>query len=150
MLGSQVQKPMEILLPLERQVCASSSGDEMMTMRVCSDPVTGKELESRCSSDIANLDSGKAFSGFMSPGAEVTHGFGFRVSGFARDMVISSAMVGIEPPILKEVSPIPCRHPWVVLNRFSPLSNLGNWMEAEFGEGEAHEEDWSSPHHDTT
>ena len=37
-----------------------------------------------------------------------------------------------------------------MLNRFSPLSNLGNGMEAMFGEGEAHEEDRSSLHHDTT
>ena len=65
-------------------------------------------------------------------------------------MVISSAMAGIEPPILKEVSPIPCWHPWVALNRFSPFSDLGIRMEAEFGEGEAHEEDRSSPHRDTT
>ena len=148
-LGSQVQKQMEIPLPLERQVGVSSSGDVMMTMRVCGDPATGKESESRCSFDIANLDSGKAFSGFTSPGAEVSHGFGVWDSGFTSDMVISSAMVGIEPPILKEVSLIPCRHPWVALNRFSPLSDLGIGMEAEFGEGEAHGEDRSSPRHDT-
>ena len=73
----------------------------------------------------------------------------FGTLGFTSDMVISSAMAGIEPPILKEVSPIPCQHPWVVLNRFYPLSNLGNGMEAEFGEGEVHEEVRSSPHHDT-
>jgi len=97
LLGSQVQKLMEIPLPLERQVVASSSGDEMMTMRVCGDPMTGKESESRCSSDIANLDFNKAFSRFTSPGAEVTHGFGFRDSRFTSDMVISSAMAGIEP-----------------------------------------------------
>ena len=103
----------------------SSSGDVTMTMRVCGDPTTGKELESRCSFDIANLDSGKAFFGFTSPGAEVSHGFGVWDSGFVGDMVISSTMAGIESPILKEVSPIPCQHPWVVLNRFSPLSDLG-------------------------
>ena len=73
-------------------------------MRVCGDPVIGKESESRCSSDIANLDSNKAFSGFTSPSAKVTHGFGFRDSGFTNDMVISLAMAGIEPPILKETS----------------------------------------------
>ena len=65
-------------------------------------------------------------------------------------MVISLTMAVIKPPILNEVSPILCRHPWVVKNSCSPLSNLGNGMEAEFGEGEAHEEEWSSPHDDTT
>lgn len=65
-------------------------------------------------------------------------------------MVISSTMAVIEPPILKEVSPILCRHPWVVQNSCSPLSNLGNTMEAKFGEREAHEEEQSSPHDDTT
>ncbi|KAK9994157.1 hypothetical protein SO802_023860 [Lithocarpus litseifolius] len=108
---SQTLKPMVIPLPLESQVGASSSGDEMMMMRVCGGPVTGKESESRCSSDIANLNP---------------------------------AMARIEPPSLKEMSPIPCRHPWVGLNRFSPLLDLGNGMEAMFGEGEAHEEDRSS------
>ena len=67
---------MEILLPLERQVGVSSSGDMTMTMRICGDPVIGKESESKCSSNIANLDSGKAFSRFTSPSAEVSHGFG--------------------------------------------------------------------------
>ena len=135
MLGSQVLKTMENSLgeseywdlpPLERQVGASSSGDGMMPMRDFGDPVTGKESASRCSSDIVNLDSGKAvFSGFMGFGAEVTHGLGIWDSGFTGDMVISSAMAVIEPPILKEVSPILCRHQWVVQNRFSPLLDLG-------------------------
>ena len=58
-LGSQVQMQMEIPLPLERKVGASSS--------VCGDPVTGKESESRCSSNIANLDSSKVFFGSTSP-----------------------------------------------------------------------------------
>ena len=113
--------------------------------------MTGKELASRCSFNMVNLDSGKAiFSGNMGSDAEATHGLGIRDSGFTGDMVISSAMAMIEPPILKEVSPILCRNPWVVQNRFSPLSNLGNGMEAEFGEGEAHEEEWCSPYDDTT
>ena len=113
--------------------------------------MTGKELASSCSSDMVNLDSGKAiFSGNMGSDAEVTNGLGIRDSGFTGDMVISSAMAMIEPPILKEVSPIVCRNPWVVQNRFSPLSDLGNGMEAEFGEGEAHEEEWCSPYDDTT
>ena len=113
--------------------------------------MTGKELASRCSFDMVNLDSGKAiFSGNMGSGAKVTNGLGIRDSGFTGDMVISSAMAMIEPPILKEVLPIPCQNPWVVQNRFSPLSDLGNGMEAEFGEGGAHEEEWCSPYDDTT
>lgn len=110
-----------------------------------------KRIGGKCSSDIVNLDPDKAvFSGFMGSGAEVTHGLGTRDSGFTGDMVISSTMVVIEPPILKEVSPILCRHPQVVQNSFSPLSNLGNGMEAMFGERETHEEEQSSPHDDTT
>uniref|UniRef100_A0A7N2MR58 Uncharacterized protein n=1 Tax=Quercus lobata TaxID=97700 RepID=A0A7N2MR58_QUELO len=98
-----------------------------------------------------NLDSSKAvLSGFTGSCAEVTHGLGIQDSRFTSDMVISLAMAVSKPPILKEVSSILCRHPWVVQNRFSPLSNLGNGMEAEFGEGEAHEEERSSPHDDTT
>ena len=113
--------------------------------------MTVKELASRRSFDMVNLDSGKAiFSGNMGSGAKVTNGLGIRDSGFTGDMVISLAMAMIEPPILKEVSPIVCRNPWVVQNRFSPLSDLGNGMEAEFGEGEAHEEEWCSPYDDTT
>ncbi|KAF3971894.1 hypothetical protein CMV_004551 [Castanea mollissima] len=159
-LGPRVLKPMENLLgesesrdlpPVERQVGVSSSGDGMMPMRVFGDPVTGKESVSRCSSDIVNLDFGKVvFSGFTGSGAEVTHGLGIRDSRFTGDMVISLAMVVIEPPILKEVSPILCWQPWVAQNRFSPLSKLGNGVEAEFGEGEAHEEERSSPLDDTT
>nr|POF09162.1 hypothetical protein CFP56_75108 [Quercus suber] len=111
-LGSQALKPMENPLPLERQVGVSSSGNGLMPMRVGGAPVSGKESVARCSSDIVNLDPDKAvFSGFTGSGAEVTHGLGTRDSRFTGDMVISSTMVVIEPPILKEVSPILCRHP---------------------------------------
>ena len=65
-------------------------------------------------------------------------------------MGFSSTGVVIEPPILTEVPPIRCRQPWLVQNRFSPLSVLGNGMEAEFGEGEDHAEERSSTHVDTT
>ena len=64
--------------------------------------------------------------------------------------MISSVMAVIEPPILKEVPLILCQHPWVVQNSFSPFSNLGDGMEVEFGEGEAHEEERSSPHDNIT
>ena len=63
-------------------------------------------------------------------------------------MVVSSATAAIKSPILKDVLPILCQHPWVVQNRFSPLSDLGNGVEAEFGEGEDHEEEQRSSHHD--
>ena len=65
-------------------------------------------------------------------------------------MGFSSKVAVIELPIQTEVPPILCRQPWVVQNRFSPPSILGNGMEAEFGEGEAHEEEWCSPYDDTT
>ena len=136
---------------LERQVSESSSSDGMMPMRVFGDPMTGNDSVLRCSSDLVNHDSGEAlFFGFMSFGAEVTHGLGNRDFGFTGDMVVSSVMAVIEPLILKEVSLILFWHPWVVQNRFSPLSDLGNGVEAKFGEGEAHEEERSSPHDDTT
>ena len=89
-------------------------------MFVCGDPVTGKELESRCSSDI-KFDAGMAFSGFTSPGVEVTQGVGSRDSGLE--------MAGSEP---------------VVLKKLYPLSDLGNGTEAKFGEGEAHVEEVDS------
>jgi len=92
----------------------------------------------------------QSLSGCTGFDAEVIHGLGNRDSGFTGDMVVSLAMAAIEPPILKEVPLILCRHPWVVQSRFSPLSNLGNGVEAEFGEGEAHEEERSSPHDDMT
>ena len=56
-------------------------------------------------------------------------------------MVVSSATTVIEAPILKVVSPILGQYPWVVQNRFSPLSDLGNGVEDEFMEGEDHEEE---------
>ena len=107
---------------LERQVSESSSSDGMMPKRVFGDPMTGNDSVLRCSSDLVNHDSGEAlFFGFMSFGAEVTHGLGNRDFGFTGDMVVSSVMAVIEPLILKEVSLILFWHPWVVQNRFSPL-----------------------------
>ena len=81
--------------------------------------------------------------------AEGTYGIGNRDSGFTSDMVVSSATSVIEPSILKEVSLILCQHLWEVQNRFSPFSDLGNGVEVEFGEREAHEEEQRSPHDDT-
>ena len=126
MLWSQLQKSLEIQLPIERQEGVSSRGDELRTMTVCGDPVTGKDSESRCSANNGNLDAGMVSSRFTSPGAEATQGFGFRDPGFTGDMVVSSELAGSEP---------------VVINRFYPLLDLGNGLEAEFGEGEAHVEE---------
>ena len=99
----------------------------------------GKALASRSCSTAVVLDSVKAGSsiGLVSD-AEVTHGLGNRNFGSTNDMVVSLA---IEASILKVVSPILGRYPWVVQNRFSPLSDLGNGVEDEFMEGEDHEEE---------
>ena len=160
MLGSQVQKSMEVplgeseprvLTSVEGQVGVSSSGAGLMPMSALGVQVTGKEAATRCSSDIVILDFGKAdFPGFTDSNIEVTHRLGSRDSGFTVDMGFNSAGAVIEPPILTEVPPIQCRQPWLVQNRFSPLSVLGNGMEAEFGEREDHAEERSSTHVDTT
>ena len=87
---------------------------------------------------------------------EVTHGIVNRNSGITGEVVVSSATTVIESLILKDVLPILCRHTWVVQNQFSPLSDLGNGVEAEFGEREDHEEAFSvsseqrCSHHDDT
>ena len=65
-------------------------------------------------------------------------------------MVVSSATAAIKSPILKDVLPILCRHPWVVQNRFSPLSDLGNGVEDDLVEREVHEVVQRSNHHDET
>ena len=133
------------LPPVERQVDVSSSVDGLTPMRVLDVPATRKESVSRCSSILVNPNFGKAvFFGFTGSGAEETQGLGRWDAGFTDDMVISLAVAGIEPPILKEGLLILCQQPWVVHNRFSPLSVLGNGLEAEVGEGEAHEEEQSS------
>ena len=90
----------------------------------------GKALASRSCSTAVVLDSVKAGSSIgLVSNAEVTHGLGNRNFGSTNDMVVSLA---IEASILKVVSPILGRYPWVVQNRFSPLSDLGNRVEDEF------------------
>ena len=102
----------------------------------------GKALASRSSSTAVVLNSVKVGSSMGSiSDAEVTHGLGNRDFGSTNDMVVSSATTVIEAPILKVVSPILGRYPWVVQNRFSPLSDLGNGVEDEFMEGKDHEEE---------
>lgn len=54
-------------------------GDELRTMTTCGDPVTGKDIESRCSTNNVNLDASMASSGFMSPGAEQLMVLGFGI-----------------------------------------------------------------------
>ena len=127
------------------QVDANSSDDGLMLMRVLDTPATGKKSTARCSSVLGIPDSSKAvFSGFSSSGAKETQGLGRWDAGFTGDLVISSAVAGIQPPMMKEGSPILCQQPWVDQNRFSPLSSLGFGLEAEVREGEAHEEEQSS------
>ena len=54
---------------------------------------------------------------------------------------VSPAMASFESPMLKVVSPILGRYPWLTQNRFSPLLDLGNGVEDEFEEGEVQEEE---------
>ena len=49
-------------------------------------------------------------------------------------------------PTLKNGSQSHCRHQWVKHNRFSPLSELGNEMGTEFGEGGDRVEAFSDYH----
>ena len=120
---------------------ASSSGIRMMSMSGLGVQVTRKVLATRCSLDLAILASNEDdFSGFTNSSAEVTRRLGSQDFGFTGDLGFSSEVAVIELPIQTEVPPILCRQPWVVQNRFSPPSVLGNGMEAKFGEGEAHAE----------
>ena len=130
---------------------ASSSGIGMMLMSGLGVQVTRKVSATRCSSNLVILASDKDdFSVFTDSSAKVTRRLGSQDFGFTGDLGFSSEMAVIELPILTEVSAILCRQPWVVQNRFSPPSVLGNGMEAKFGEGEAHAEERSSTHDDTT
>nr|POE97741.1 hypothetical protein CFP56_76949 [Quercus suber] len=114
-------------------------------MRVSDTPMIRKESATRSCSVLDNSDSGKvAFSGFSGSGAEETPRLRRRDAGFTGDLVSTSEVAGIQPPIMKEGSLILWRQPWEDLNRFSPLSGLGFGLEAEGREGEAHEEEQSS------
>nr|POE98845.1 hypothetical protein CFP56_56128 [Quercus suber] len=114
-------------------------------MRVSDTPMIRKESATRSCSVLDNSDSGKvAFSGFSGSGAEETPRLRRRDAGFTGDLVSTSEVAGIQPPIMKEGSLILWRQPWEDLNRFSPLSSLGFGLEAEGREGEAHEEEQSS------
>ena len=123
------------------QLDASLSDDGLTPMRVLDTPANGKKLAARCISVLGIPNSGKAaFSGFSGSDAEETQGLGRWDARFTRNLVLSSAVAGIQPPMMKEGLPILCRQPWVDHNRFSPLLGLGFGLEAEVGEGEAHEE----------
>lgn len=120
MLVSQGLKTLETQLPLKRQEGTKARGNEMMMTTTCGDLVTGKVSEFGCSFDTAKLDADMDFSRLISLGAEVTHNVGFRDFGFAGDLVKNSEMAGSE---------------LVVQNSLFPFSDLGNGLEAEFGEG---------------
>ena len=126
-------------------------------MRISGAPETGTNLVSSCISSTFNLDFVEADPSMVTGSdAKVTHGIGNRNFGFIGEMVASSAAVAFESLIMKEVLLILCRHIWVVQNCFSPLSNLGNGVEAEFGEREDHDEAFDAgseqrgSHHDDT
>nr|POE66701.1 hypothetical protein CFP56_70485 [Quercus suber] len=109
--------------------------------------VAGKALAACSNSDAVVLGSVKVgFSLGSVSDAEVTHGRGYRDSRSTGVMVGSSTMAEIEAPSLTVVSPILGRYPWVVHNRFSPLSDLGDWVVDEFVEGEDHVEVQKSHH----
>nr|POF08939.1 berberine bridge enzyme-like 18 [Quercus suber] len=113
--------------------------------------MAGKALAACSNSDAVVLGSVKVgFSLGSVSDAEVTHGRGYRDSRSTGVMVGSSTMAEIEAPSLTVVSPILGRYPWVVHNRFSPLSDLGDWVVDEFVEGEDHVEVQKSHHRSHT
>ncbi|KAF3956710.1 hypothetical protein CMV_018193 [Castanea mollissima] len=88
-------------------------------------PVTENASALRSSSVAVLLDSGKAVSPMDTVSdAEESHGIGIRDSGFTSDPAVSSPTAALEAPILKGVSSILGQYPWVIQNRFSPLSEL--------------------------
>ncbi|KAF3947876.1 hypothetical protein CMV_026057 [Castanea mollissima] len=97
-------------------------------------PVTETPSALRCSSAAGFLDSGKvALPLDTFSDAEDSH-----------DLAVSSPSVMLEAPILKGASPILDHFPWVVQNRFSPLSELGNGVDEGFVEGEVNEGQWET------
>ena len=110
-------------------------------------PETGNASVSRRSSAAVVPDSDKTVSSMDSISvAEVPIGLGIRDPRFTGGMVVSLATAKIEALIQEVVSQILGRNPWVVQNRFSPLSDLGNGVDDEFVEGEDHEVDQRSNH----
>ena len=108
---------------------------------------TGKVSVSRSSPTAGARVSGKAASPrCIDSDAEITLGLGNRGSGFTSETVVSSASATIEAPILNVVPPSLVQYPWVVQNRFSPLSDLGNGVEDVLVEGDDHEEVQRSNH----
>ena len=89
-------------------------------------PKTDKGSTLRSGSVMDDFVAGKAVSSMGSVSdAEVSIG-----------LRVSPASTSFESPLLKVVSPILGRYPWVTQNRFFPLSDLGNGVEDEFEEGE--------------
>ncbi|KAF3960713.1 hypothetical protein CMV_014595 [Castanea mollissima] len=97
-------------------------------------PVTETPSALRCSSAAVFLDSGKAVLPLDTiSDAEDSH-----------DLAVSSPSVVLEAPILKGAAPILDQFPWVIQNRFSPLSELGNGVDEGFVEGEDQEGQWET------
>ena len=147
-VGKSSKPPMEstvISMMLEASTAGISSissldqASELLASnptRVLGVPETRKVSASKSSSAAVALDSDKVVSSLSTVSdAKVTHGLGNRDSGFTGDMVVSSMTAAIEVPILKVVLSILGQYPWVVQNRFSPFSNLGNGVDDVFREG---------------
>ena len=131
-------------------ISCSDQASELLTAiptRVLGAPETGKVSASRSSSTAVARVSGKAVSHRCTDSdAEVTLGLGIWGSGFTSEMVVSLVTAMIKAPILNVVPPSLVQYPWVVQNRFSPLSDLGSGVEDVLVEGDDHEEVQRSNH----
>lgn len=124
------EAPMAVISPVPKPGQALESLLSYPTS-VSSVPKTGKGCASRSGSVVDDFVAVKAGSSMGSVfDAEVSIGLG-----------VSPAMASFESPMLKVVSPILGRYPWLTQNRFSPLLDLGNGVEDEFEEGEVQEEE---------
>ena len=123
--------------------CSDQASETLaaIPMSVLGAPKIGKVSASRSSSTAVARVSGKAASPRCTDSnAKVTLGLANRGSGFTSETVVSSTTATIEAPILNVVPPSLVQYPWVVQNRFSPLSNLGNGVEDVLVEGDDHED----------
>ena len=110
-------------------ISSSDQASELHTsipMRALAYPETGKAPASSSSSAAVVLGADMAISAMGSVSDD---------PGFTGVRVVSLATAVFE----NVVSPILDLNPWVVQNRFSLLSDLGNGVEDELVEGEVHE-----------
>ena len=103
------------------------------------------DMEIGRSSSVVDPDTVKAvFSAATASDDVETLDEAHQSSGLTGDMLITSTAAAMKSP--KNGLQSHCWHQWVDQNRFSPLSNLGNEMDADFGEGEDQTEDFSEYH----